>query len=40
MKKEIISLYVDTELIELIDKKRDGIPRSVFIEKILRKNIK
>lgn len=38
--KKIISLNLDEKLINKVDEKRDGINRSLFIEKILMENIK
>ena len=38
--KKIISLNLQEELINKIDEKRNGINRSLFIEKILMENIK
>ena len=38
--KKVISLNLDEEVIKQIDKKRNGIPRSPYINKILEEWLK
>ena len=38
--KVIVSVYLEKEVVDSLDKERDGIPRSVYINEILRVNLK
>lgn len=34
--KKVISINIDKDIVDKIDKKRNGVPRSPYINKILR----
>ncbi len=38
--QKVVSLNLDKDIVDEIDKQRDGIPRSLYINKILKKVLK